>query len=85
MTDLRTVLVRRTRADVPHGVKPEIVVTLYPNATLGLKESGRRRASEVCLDIGKLYVRGVQNRVAVERLTKGKARATERRLRKQLK
>lgn len=84
MTDLRTALVRRTRADVPYGVKP-IVVTLYPNGTLGLKESGRRRKSEVCLDIGKLYVRGVQNRVAVERLTKGKARAAERRLRRQLK
>lgn len=46
MTDLNKAVTRRTRANVPHGVKPEIVVTLYPGGTIGLRESGRRRTAE---------------------------------------
>lgn len=85
MTDLNKAVTRRTRANVPHGVKPEIVVTLYPGGTIGLRESGRRRSAEYCLDIGKLYVRAVESQVAFKRMEKGKKRAQERKLRKLLK
>ena len=84
MTDLHHPVSRRTRASVPHGVKPEIVITLYPGGTIGLRESGRRKSAEYCLDVGTLYVRAVQNKLAVERMKKGKKRADERKLRKAL-
>lgn len=82
MTDLNKAVTRRTRANVPHGVKPEIVVTLYPGGTIGLRESGRRRTAEYFLDLGKLYVRAVENSVAVKRMEKGRKRAQERKLRR---
>ncbi len=85
MTDLLKSVSRRTYASVPHGVKPQIVVTLYPGGTIGLRESGRRKSAEYCLDIGRLYVSAVQNKLAVERMRKGKKRADERKLRKELK
>ncbi len=85
MTDLNKPVTRRTRAIVPHGVKPEIVVTLYPGGTMGLREAGRRRKHEYCLDIGKLYVRAVENAIATKRMEKGKKRANERKLRRLLK
>lgn len=85
MTDLNRPVSRRTRASVPHGVKPEIVVTLYPGGTIGLRESGRRKSAEYCLDVGALYVRAVQNQIACDRMKKGKARADARKLRKLLK
>lgn len=84
MTDLNKPLSRRTRASVPHGVKPEIIVTLYPGGTIGLRESGRRKSAEYCLDVGALYVRAVQNKIAYDRLQKGKAKADARKLRKLL-
>lgn len=84
MTQLDKPVQRRTRASVPHGVKPEIVITLYPGGTIGLRESGRRKSAEVCVDVGTLYVQAVQNKVWRERMVKSKAKAAERRLRKQL-
>ncbi len=84
MTALNRPVSRKTPANVPHGVKPEIVVTLYPGGTIGLREAGRRRESEVCLDVGRLYVRAVQNKLAGERLQKANKRAQARKLRKLL-
>jgi len=84
MTDLNKAVTRRTRANVPHGVKPEIVVTLYPGGTIGLRETGRRRKHEYCLDIGRLYVRAVQAKLAFEGMQRAKKRAQERKLRRQL-
>lgn len=45
---------RVVRARVPHGVKPEIVVSVYPGGEIGLREQGRR--DEYKLDAGVLYV-----------------------------
>ena len=84
MTDLNKQISRKTRANVPHGVRGEIIVTLYPGGTIGLRESGRRKASEVCVDVGTLYVRAVQSKIAGERLQRAKKRADERKLRKRL-
>lgn len=84
MTNLLKPISRRTRAAVPHGVKPELVVTLYPGGTIGLRESGRRKSAEYCLDIGALYVRAVQNKIACDRMKKGKAKSDARKLRKRL-
>ena len=75
---------RQTRASVPHGVKPQIVIVLYPGGTIGLREAGRRKASEVCVDVGTLYVRAVQAKIAHERMSKAKTHKAERTLRRQL-
>ena len=46
------------RARVPHGVTPELVVTLRPDGTLSLRELRRRRGEQnFCL--GSLYVRAL--------------------------
>jgi hypothetical protein len=84
MTSLNKPVTRRISAIVPHGVKPEIVVTLYPGGTIGLRESGRRKKAEYFIDVGSLYVRAVQNKIAFNRMQKAKARSTERKLRKKL-
>jgi hypothetical protein len=87
MTDLKKPITRRAKADVPHGVKSQIVITLYPGergGTIGLREAGRRRSAEYFLDIGALYVRAVQNKIAYDRMNKGKKRAQERKLRRAL-
>lgn len=84
MTSLSKPVTRKTRANVPHGCKPEIVITLYPGGTIGLREAGRAKASEVYFDLGSLYVRGVQNKIAVERMRRAKTKAAEKKLRKQL-
>lgn len=84
MTSLNKPVTRRTRASVPHGVKPEIVITLYPGGTIGLREAGRRKTAEYFLDVGTLYVRAVQNKIAVERMAKAKARSADRKLRRKL-
>jgi hypothetical protein len=84
MTSLHKPVTRRTRASVPHGVKPELVITLYPGGTIGLRESGRRKKAEYFLDVGALYVRAVQNKIAFDRLQKARARSVDRKLRKKL-
>lgn len=42
------------RARVPHGVVPHIVVSIYPDGGIGLREQGRR--DEYKLDVATLYV-----------------------------
>ena len=90
MTTLKTIVRRQAAATVPHGVQPRIVVTLYPptektGAVIGLKEHKRSRSTELFIDVGTLYVRALQNKLAGERLKKAKARADERKLRRKLK
>ena len=51
----------RTRA--PHGVTPEIVVSVYPNGTIGLRETRRPARTEKTVEIGSLYVRLIQEAV----------------------
>jgi hypothetical protein len=40
----------------PHGVKPILAVTLFPDGTIEIREHGRR-TGEVMLDLMTLYVR----------------------------
>lgn len=49
---------------VPHGVKPEIVVTIYPNGTIGLRETRRPARTEQVVEVGWLYAKLVQGAVA---------------------
>jgi hypothetical protein len=46
---------RRVRCVVPHGVNPELVITLYPGGLIGLREHRRRR--ELHIAAGALYAR----------------------------
>lgn len=56
MTTL-TKAVKRTSTvpNMPHGFKDRLVITLYPGAVLGVRESGSR--TEVHLSIGDWYAR----------------------------
>ena len=60
MTALTKPVRRRACVRVPHGVRPEIVVTLYPNGEIGLRESRRSSRTEQRLEIGTLYVMAIQ-------------------------
>ena len=44
---------RVVNARVPHGVTPNIVVAVYPDGTIGLRELRRRQ--EFRLNLGTLY------------------------------
>ena len=59
---------RVVRANTPHGVKNEIVVTVYPGGGIGLRELGRRK--EYHLDAGALYVRAIVSELASEKRAK---------------
>ena len=61
-------VVRKTRARVPHGVKDQIVITLYPGGLIGLREHRRRK--EYTLEVGALYLRAVRAEVETKRREK---------------
>jgi hypothetical protein len=50
---------------VAHGTRPEIVITIYPNGEIGLREFGRPRRFEQRLEVGTLYSQAI--RAAVNR------------------
>jgi hypothetical protein len=60
-----------TVAGMPHGFKDRLVITLYPGAVLGVRESGSR--SELHLNIGEWYARTLVNEALK---TKGKRDTT---------
>ena len=60
MTQLHRPVKREVSGQVPHGIRPRLVVTLYPGRSgdlIGLREAGRRQASEVTIEVGALYTR----------------------------
>lgn len=62
MTRLKREVRRLTTTPAQHGIRPDIIVALYPahgphGPRIGLKELGRGRASEVTADVGGLYAR----------------------------
>jgi hypothetical protein len=57
---------------VQHGVDPQIVITLYPGGTIGLREL--RRKVEYRLDAGALYVGEVRKAALAERSTRSTIR-----------
>ncbi len=56
---------RCVTARVPHGVKPQLVLTIYPDGILGIRELGRRR--EYQLDVATLYVTAIRREVAARK------------------
>ena len=66
MTDLKKPVKRVARGlNVPHGVKPDMVMTMYPGGIIGLRESGRRK--EVRLSASTLYSRALLEEVRAKR------------------
>ncbi len=63
MTTLTKPVSRRAHVRVPHGVRPEIIVTIYPGGELGLREAGRPSRTEQRLDLGTLYVAAIKSAV----------------------
>ncbi len=47
----------------PHGVEPEIIVTIYPSGEIGLREARRPARTEKRLAIGEMYALAVQSAV----------------------
>ncbi len=70
---------RVVRAAVPHGVNPDIIITVYPSGVLGMRESRRRR--EYVVGIGLIY----QNAVLAEARAEAVERKKARKLKKGLK
>lgn len=54
-------VVRVITARVPHGVSPQMVVRLFPDGQVSIKEL-RRRNGEVTFNLATLYVRGLVTR-----------------------
>lgn len=76
MTDLKKPLRRGITSNVPYGVNPKIIVTLYPNGIIGLREARRRK--EYALSVGTLYVQAVTAQARLERIAKRAARKNRR-------
>lgn len=59
----------RRAATVPytHGIKPELVVTLYPGGVLGIREQRRPARTEVKVAIATIYQRALWARTPVRR------------------
>jgi len=56
MTRLTSSVHRVARVrEVPHGVNDELVITLYPGGTIGIRELRRSMATEKQFDAGQLY------------------------------
>lgn len=68
MTALSRPVRRSAKCRVPHGVNPVLVITLYPEGLIGLREQRRRK--EYTVDAGSLYAR----LVAAEARGKGRTR-----------
>lgn len=75
---------RSVHVRAPHGVKPRLVVTLYPDGTIGLREQRRPASTEQRLELGELYVRAIDaacrraERLAREYQRSGMTRAEAR-------
>lgn len=73
MTPLNKPVTRRSEETVREAGKlRRIVVTLYPNGTIGLRPEKTRR--EEILPIEAVYITALKARVASERATSGKKR-----------
>jgi hypothetical protein len=78
MRDIRKAIPRRVQGMVRDGGRlRRLVVTVYPNGTIGLRPERTRR--EELVSAGGIWQRAVKDRVLAERVAKIKARK-ERRL-----
>jgi hypothetical protein len=60
MTTATKPVTRKVHARPPHGVRPEIAVTIYPDGTIGLRECGRALRTEQRLEVGQLYAGAIE-------------------------
>lgn len=67
---------RKVRANVPFGVNPDIILTIYPSGVIGLRESRRRR--EYIVSIGMIYQNAVLQCARAEAIERKKARKLKR-------
>lgn len=74
--ELKKPLRRKIYVNAPHGVTPEIVVTLYPSGVIGMREARHRR--EYVLGLGGVYVQAVMAAARAEAIEKKKARKAKR-------
>lgn len=65
MTDLHKPVKRIARGVAPHGFTPDVVVTLYPNGHIGLREARRRK--EYLIPIAAVLTMAVKRDVAEAR------------------
>lgn len=66
MTDLKRPVKRVARGlAVPHGVNPDLVISLYPGGVIGLREARRRK--EVKVSASTLYTRALEDEARVQR------------------
>lgn len=77
-TELKKPLRRGIVSNVPYGVNPKIVVTLYPNGMIGMREAKRRR--EYVIGLGTLYVQAVAAQARIDRIAKRAARKERNKL-----
>lgn len=61
-------------SDVPHNVRPDIIMEVHPNGRLIFREKGRPRRCSYSTTVGKIYSR----MVLAEALAKASARARDR-------
>lgn len=57
-------------ARVPHGVNPEIVVSIQAGGYIGLREKGRRKQYDLC--VGELYVNAIISEIRANKKQKTK-------------
>lgn len=76
MTDLQKPLRRKVRPRaMPHGYRPELVVTLHPGGLVELREV-RSRRQPVSLDLATLYVKArIQEAMARRPRGRGRGKA----------
>ncbi len=66
MTDLKRPVKRVARGlVVPHGVNPDLVISLYPGGVIGLREARRRK--EVKVSAATLYTQALLAEVRAKR------------------
>lgn len=76
MTRIKDKPVRRViNGRISHAIG-ELVVTLYPNAIMGLREVGRRK--EMKFDLGQIYVKGIAVEMAERKGRRSRVRRCSR-------
>ncbi len=72
MTTLTKPVRRSTTWRAPHGVKPSVVITLYPGGVIGLREHQRRK--EVRVDAATVYTRALLSEQRAARASRRRGR-----------
>lgn len=72
MTRLTKPVKRTTPWNAPHGVKKDVVITLYPGAIIGLRELGRRK--EVQVSAATIYTRALLEERRAAQKARGRGR-----------